>query len=137
MRQGDILDTAAADVGMQDFHAAGGKFVGKNRPVITHPGGNLCCFRAGRGGNVHHAFRCVAFCEQGGNRQHRTGFLNIKQTAQMFCGTSQRHGIFVIALDPKPLCTPGHRRKLPVVGGNQRQKIIDADFQRVDANAPA
>ena len=22
-------------------------------------------------------------------------------------------------------------------GGNQRQKIIDADFQRVDANAPA
>ena len=55
----------------------------------------------------------------------------------MFSGASQRHGVFVIALDPEPLSAPRYRRKLPAVGRDQRQKIRDADFQRVDANTAA
>jgi hypothetical protein len=52
----------------------------------------------------------------------------------MFSGTAQRQRGFVIALDPETLGAPRDRRKLPAVRRDQRQKIIDADFQRVDAN---
>ena len=75
--------------------------------------------------------------KQGGNRQHRAGFLDIKQTTQMFCGTAQWQRRFVIPFNPKTLCTPWYWRQLPVIRRDQRQKIGDTYFQRVDANTPA
>ncbi len=66
--QGNIADAAAADIGMQHFHAAGGKFVGEDRALIAHPRGNLRGFGAGRRGHIHHALagiRRVAIGKQG------------------------------------------------------------------------
>ncbi len=68
--QGHVADPAAADVGMQYLHSAGGEFVGEDRPGVIHPRGNLGGFRPGGGGNVHYPLRLVAVGEEGANRQH-------------------------------------------------------------------
>ena len=59
------------------------------------------------GGNVHHPFGLPVIGEQGGDRQHRTGFLNIEQPAEMFGGTAQRQRVVILSLDPESLCAPG------------------------------
>jgi len=51
--------------------------------------------------------------------------------------TGVSRDVFIIAFDPEPLSTPRDWRKLPAVWRDQRQKIFDADFQRIDANTPA
>ena len=135
--QSDVADAAAADVSMQHLHPAGGEFIGENAARVAHSGCNLGGFRSRGGGNVHHPFGLPVIGEQGGDRQHRTGFLNIEQSAEMFGGTAQRQRVVILSLDPESLCAPGHRRELPAVGGNQREEIIDANLQRIDANTAA
>ena len=122
---------------MQHLHPAGGELIGQNAARVTHSGGNLGGLRPRRGGNIHHPFRLRVIGEQSGDRQHRAGFLNIEQPAEMFGGAAQRQGIVAVPLDPESLFTPGDRRQLPAIRGDQREKIGHTDFQRVDANTAA
>ena len=70
MGQGDVADAAAADVGMQHLHPAGGELIRQDAARIAHPGGDLGGFRPRSGSNVHDSFRLRVIGEQGGDRQH-------------------------------------------------------------------
>ncbi len=56
-------------------------------------------------GDIHDPLWHVAIGKQRRNRQHRTGFLDIKQAAEMFGGAAQRQGVLIIAFDQSPLRT--------------------------------
>ena len=135
--QGDVADAAAADIGMQDFNPTGGKLVGENPALISHARSNLCSFGTRGGGHIHDPLRHVAIGKQRRNRQHRTGFLDVKQAAEMFGGAAQRQGVLIIAFDPKALFAPRDWRQLPAIGRDLLQKVGDGNFQRIHAQAAA
>ena len=76
--EGNVINAAAADIGVQHFHPAGRKFVGQDRSVVAHPGGYLCGLGTRRSGDVHHSLGHFTIGEQRRHRQHRARFLNIK-----------------------------------------------------------
>ena len=137
MGERHVADPAAADIRVQHLNAAGGELVGEDRALVVHPRGDLGGFGAGGGRHVHHPGGHIAIGKQRSNRQHGARFLNIKEPAQMFCGTAQRQRLFVVTLDPESLFAPRHRGELPAVGGDKRKEIGHADFQGVDAQAAA
>ena len=137
MGQGNIADAAAADIGMQDFNPAGGKLIGEDPARISHARGDLRGFGTRCSGDIHDPLWHVAIGKQRRNRQHRTGFLDIKQAAEMFGGAAQRQGVLIIAFDPKALFAPGDRRQLPAIGRYPLQKAGDGNFQRIHAQAAA
>ncbi|VFS80837.1 Uncharacterised protein [Salmonella enterica subsp. enterica] len=81
MRQCGIGDSTSADISVQNFDAAGRKFVGQNGAAVPHAGSDLRGFGARRRCHIHDPLRMIIIGEQGRDRQHRTGLLNVKQAA--------------------------------------------------------
>ena len=88
MGERHVTDPAAADVRVQHLNAAGRKLIGEDCALVVHPRGDLGGFGAGGGRHIHHPGGHIAIGKQRSNRQHGTRFLNIKEPAQMFCGTA-------------------------------------------------
>ena len=136
MGQRGVADAAAAEVRMQHFYPAGGIFVSQNQALIFHQRRHLRGFGTGRGRYVHHPIRLRLGGEQRADRQHRAGFLNVKQPAEVFRHAAERQRfVAFFALNPEAFGAPGNRRQAPAVAGRLMQKIRHADFQRIDAQA--
>jgi hypothetical protein len=51
----------------------------------------------------------------------------------MFCGATERQRLFIIPLNPEPFGTPRNWRQLPAIRRNQRQKILNGNFERINS----
>ncbi len=125
-RSSDVADAAAADVGMQHLHPAGGEFIGENAARVAHSGCEFGWFsNPGAAATSITRSGCRLSAKQGGDRQHRTGFLNIEQPAEMFGGTAQRQRVVILSLESRiPLRTRAPARAASRRGdrrGNHRR----------------
>ncbi len=95
-------------------------------------------FWASAAAYIHDPLRMIIIGEQGRDRQHRTGLLNVKQALK--CSAVLPSGnILFIALDQNRFMTPRNWRERPAVKGARLEpkEISHGDFKRVDAYTAA